>query len=108
MPSIEEKLARFLQLYSRVGFMHIFNPLSREEIGFIIKKHCKTLDIRVDENDFTDNEAISVISRITQGNFRLINRLLKQSIRIMKLNKQSYISKEVIDTARECLVIGNV
>ena len=108
MPGIEKKLVRFPQLYSRIGFTHTFNPLSREEIGFIIKKHCETLNIGVDENDFTDNEAISAISRTTQGNFRLIDRLLKQSIRIMKLNKQSYISKEIIDAARECLVIGNV
>lgn len=73
-----------------------------------ITKHYKRLDLRVDENDFTDNEAISAISRIKQGNFRLIDRLLKQCIRIMELNKQSYISKEIIDAARECLVIGNV
>ena len=108
MPGIEKKLVRFPQLYSRIGFMHTFNPLSREEIGFIIKKHCKVLDIRIDEDDFTDNEAISAISLTTQGNFRLIDRLLRQSIRIMKLNQQSYISKEIIDAARECLVIGNV
>ena len=108
MPGIEKRLIRFPQLYSRIGFIHIFQPLSKEEISFIIQKHCKTLKIKINKDDFTDHEAISSMSRITQGNFRLIDRLLKQAVRIMKLNRQSYISKEIIETARECLVIGNI
>lgn len=108
MPGIEKKLVRFPQLYSRIGFTHVFKPLTQEEIVFIIQKHCRKLDISINKDDFTDNEAIAAVSRITQGNFRLIDRLLRQAMRIMKLNRQSYISKEVIEAARECLVIGNV
>lgn len=108
MPGIEKRLIRFPQLYSRIGFAHAFKPLSHDEVAFIIQHHCQTLDIEVNLIDFMDHEAIATVTRVTQGNFRLINRLLKQSLRIMEVNQLSFISKEVIEAARECLVIGNV
>ncbi len=108
MPGIEKRLIRSPQLYSRIGFSHAYKSLGEEEIAFIIKNHLHTLGIAMDANDFTDQEAIAAVTRITQGNFRLINRLLKQATRIMEVNQLSNISKEVIDAARECLVIGNI
>jgi DNA transposition AAA+ family ATPase len=108
MPGIEKRLVRFPQLYSRIGFAHAYKPLCEEETAFIIKNHLHVFGISMNTDDFTDQEAIAAITRITQGNFRLINRLLKQATRIMKVNQLSSIRKEVIDAARECLVIGNI
>jgi DNA transposition AAA+ family ATPase len=108
MPGIEKRFVRFPQLYSRIGFIHPFKPLSTEEVSFIVQKHCKNISVSIDDRDFTDLEAIAAITRITQGNFRLITRLLKQALRIMEVNQLSFISKEVIESARECLVIGNI
>jgi Holliday junction resolvasome RuvABC ATP-dependent DNA helicase subunit len=108
MPGIEKRLVRFPQLYSRIGFAHAYKPLCEEETAFIIKNHLHVFGIYMNADDFSDQEAIAAITRITQGNFRLINRLLKQATRIMKVNQLSSISKEVIDAARECLVIGNI
>ena len=108
MPGIEKRLVRFPQLYSRIGFAHTFKTLSNEEISFIIQHHCNLLGVEVKIGDFMDQEAIATISRITQGNFRLVNRLLKQAKRIMAVNQLSFISKEVVEAARECLVIGNI
>lgn len=108
MPGIEKRLIRFPQFYSRIGFCHAFKSLSEEEMRFIIQNNYQSLNIDINPNDFSDHEAISAVARITQGNFRLINRLLKQAIRIMEVNQISSISKEVIEAARECLVIGNV
>ena len=108
MPGIEKNLIRFPQLYSRIGFSHNFQPLSQEEIVFIIQKQLQKLHLNINPDDFTDKEAISAVVRVTKGNFRLINRLLKQVVRIMKINSLSSISSEVVEAARECLVIGNV
>jgi len=107
MPGIEKRLVRFPQLYSRVGFAHVYKPLSKEEIAFIIENHLAELNVTIDPTNFSDHEAIATFARITQGNFRLIDRLLKQTIRIMTLNQLSSVTKETIEAARECLIIGN-
>jgi DNA transposition AAA+ family ATPase len=108
MPGIEKRLIRFPQLYSRVGFSHLYQPLNEEEIGSIVQDYMRVLNIAVDVKNVSDHEAIAAFNRITQGNFRLINRLLKQTVRIMAVNLKSNMSKEVVEAARECLVIGNV
>lgn len=106
MPGIDRILERFPQLYSRIGFMHQFQRLSKIEIEFIIEKHFSKLGVTLDEADFTDQQAISAIIRCTNGNFRLINRLLKQALRIMKVNHVTTLTSEIIEAARSCLLIG--
>jgi Holliday junction resolvasome RuvABC ATP-dependent DNA helicase subunit len=56
--------------------------------------------------DFTDQEAINAIVRITGESFRLIHRLLMQIDRILEINKLQTITKEVVETALENLIIG--
>ena len=51
-------------------------------------------------------EAVISIVKATNGNFRLINRLFSQIKRILSINKLDKISKDVVEAACDCLVIG--
>jgi DNA transposition AAA+ family ATPase len=106
MPGLEKRLARYPQLYSRVGFAHAFRALGGEELRFVLERHWARLGGALREDDFTDQEAVAAVVRITGGNFRLLNRLLAQVERIKRLNGLSTVTREVVEAARECLVIG--
>ena len=106
MPGLEKRLARYPQLYSRIGFAHTFRPLSQEEMKFILTHYWDELDLVLEDKDFTDQEAIAAIIRITGGNFRLLHRLLTQIGRILKVNELQTITQEIVEAARACLVIG--
>lgn len=108
MPGLEKRLARYPQLYSRVGFVHHFRQLSTEELLFILAHKWEQLGLTFSPDDFKDAEALAAIARITGGNFRLVQRLFSQIERIMQINELSIITKEVVETARESLVIGSV
>ena len=108
MPGLEKKLSRYPQLYSRIGFAHQYHALSQEEMRFLLSHYWEQLDLRINPNDYTDAEAIAAIARITNGNFRLLNRLFRQIQRVIKINELNCITAEVVEAARECLVIGTV
>ncbi len=108
MPGIEKRLARYAQLYSRVGFVHQFHSLSTEEVRFILEHKWQQIGVRLQPDDFSDMEAVSAVIRITGGNFRLIHRLCTQIERILQINEMRMVTKEVVEAAREQLVIGQV
>ena len=106
MPGIEKRMARYPQLYSRVGFAHHYRPLSGDELTFVLTKHWRRLGLQLDEADFTDNQAIAAVARVTGGNFRLLHRLFVQIERILGINDLTVIDDEVVEAARSTLVIG--
>ncbi|MET3206258.1 UNVERIFIED_ORG: hypothetical protein ABIB21_003077 [Arthrobacter sp. UYEF13] len=106
MPGIEKWFSRYAQLYSRVGFAHEYRPLAQEELNFVLERRWHKLGQTLDPDDFTDAQAIAAVARITRGNFRLIDRLFTQIERVMKINKLSTITDDVIEATRSTLVIG--
>ncbi len=106
MPGLEKRMSRYPQLYSRVGFAHEFRALSTEEMQFILEHHWQRCGLKLQPTDFTDTEAVATIVRITGGNFRLVQRLFTQIERILEINRLHSITREVVEAARECLVIG--
>jgi predicted secreted protein len=48
----------------------------------------------------------AAIVRITSGNFRLIQRLFAQIASLLAINRLQTVTKEVVEAAREQLVIG--
>jgi DNA transposition AAA+ family ATPase len=53
-----------------------------------------------------DAQTAAAIIRVTGGNYRLLDRLLTQMERIMRINNLAQVTKEVVESASESLVIG--
>jgi hypothetical protein len=106
MPGMEKRLSRYPQLYSRIGFAHHYRPLQSDELTFVLTRHWRRLGLALDEADFTDAQAVASIARITGGNFWLLERMLVQIGRILKINDLSTITDDVVEAARSTLVIG--
>lgn len=107
MPGLEKRLSRYPQFYSRIGFAHQFKLLDKEQAHSIVCQFLKSAGMTIQSNQPTHQEIVSTIIRITNGNFRLIQRLFKQINRILKVNELAEITTEVVETAKDCLVIGN-
>ena len=106
MPGIEKRLSRYPQLYSRIGFSHQFEKLSNDELKYVLEYRWNELSLPLSYEDFEDYESINTVIKITNGNFRLVQRLFSQIIRIMEINELNKINVEVIETARDGLLIG--
>ena len=103
MPGIEKRMARYAQFYSRIGFVHEFRPLNISEMRRLLTKGWTPPGVTL---PVLDSEAVTSVIRITGGNFRLFERLLTQVERIIEINALSQASKDVVEAARESLVIG--
>jgi DNA transposition AAA+ family ATPase len=107
MPGLEKQLARYPQLYSRIGFVHEYGLLSPESTLSLLHDKWLPADVILPEGAFTDEEGVAAIIRIAQGNFRRLFMLLMQIARILELNRdQTAVTREVVTAARASLVIG--
>ena len=107
MPGFERRLARYPQLYSRVGFAHHYRPLDSQDIPRVLAEYWQRLGMTLDPRDPIDAESIVTIVRITGGNFRLVERLMTQVARILTINNLDTITPDAIEAARETLVVGS-
>ncbi|MBB5062649.1 AAA family ATPase [Granulicella mallensis] len=105
MPGIEQRVARFAQLYSRIGFVHEFRPLGETEIEKLLDDHWTPRGVRLPNEPMTP-EVEAAIIRMTAGNFRLLKRILAQIERVLDANNIDTITAESVLLARESLVIG--
>jgi hypothetical protein len=106
MPGLEKRLARYAQLYSRVGFVHEFSALAQPEARDLLLRGWQPPGANLPGDALADEEALAAILRITDGNFRLLSRLLTQIARILTINNLRQVTPAVVEVARESLVIG--
>ena len=106
MPGFERQLARYPQLYSRIGFAHQYRPLEGSDVIPVLALYWSELGLEFKPVSTAIEEAALAITRITGGNFRLIERLLGQIARLMSINQLDAITVDVVEAARETLVIG--
>ena len=85
--------------------MHEFRPLPDNDIEMLLRSHWAPTGVELPRNDISP-EVIAAIARLTRGNFRLLARLLTQMQRVVEINRLSEFSIDVVETARENLVIG--
>lgn len=105
MPGIEKRLARYPQLYSRVGFAHEYRTLRKDELTAVAAQRLPDPD--PDDNGVAHTAAIAAIVRATNGNFRLADRLITQINRILDINNHQHLTPEAVDAAQEALLIGH-
>jgi DNA transposition AAA+ family ATPase len=106
MPGLEKRLARYPQLYSRVGFVHQFRPLAAPEVRELLQRQWCPPGTDLPEGGIADEQAVASVLRITGGNFRLLARLLAQIARVLEVNAAHEVTAAVVEAARESLVIG--
>lgn len=105
MPGLERRLARYAQLYSRIGFVHEFRPLGAAEVRSVLGDW-RPPEASLPVDLLTDADGVAALIRATGGNFRLLHRLLSQVGRILEINGLQAVTREVVEAAREVLVIG--
>jgi DNA transposition AAA+ family ATPase len=105
MPGIEKRLARYPQLYSRIGFVHEFRPLAPTEVRGLLAQCWAPPGVRLPPQPWAE-DVVAAIIRITGGNFRLLSRLLTQTERVLEINALDELTTAVVEAARESLVIG--
>ena len=105
MPGIEKRIARFPQLYSRIGFVHEFRPLGPAEVQDLLERSWTTTRCDLAPSAFTP-EVVARLVRITSGNLRLLTRPLAQIERVLSVNDAQDVSVEIVEAARDSLVIG--
>ena len=106
MPGFDRQLARYPQLYSRIGFAHQYKPLDVDDLPLVLTNYWDQLGLPLDPDDTNDFETVSAVVRITGGNFRLIERLMTQVARVMEINQLEALDPDVIHAARQMLVVG--
>jgi DNA transposition AAA+ family ATPase len=106
MPGLEKRLARYAQLYSRVGFVHEFAALAEPEARDLLLRGWQPPGVNLPSDGLSNEEALAAILRVTDGNFRLLSRLLTQIARVLTINNLCQVTPAVVEVARESLVIG--
>lgn len=105
MTGIERWLAGYPQLYNRVGFVHRYEPLRPDELTLVLASRWPDLHLG-DPGDQATVDAVAAITRYTHGNFRLVDRLLSHVTRVLEINHLSAVTSDVVDAARDVLIIG--
>jgi hypothetical protein len=105
MPGIEKRIGRFPQFYSRIGFVHGFRPLDANRVQELLALRWAPAGIKLPDGPLSPDVAASLI-RMSGGNFRLLSGLLTQIERVLCVNNLHHVSVEVVEAARDSLVIG--
>jgi DNA transposition AAA+ family ATPase len=101
MTDIVRKLKSHKKFYSRIGMAYYFEPLSCDQLA----QHLGTLHpLLTDIDPATESRLLAFIYRATRGEFRRINRLVKQAERVRRANNHPVLSLSVFEAASKLLL----
>jgi DNA transposition AAA+ family ATPase len=106
MPGLAKRLARDAQLSSRVGCVHAFRPRSKTPGRDRLQRTWSPSGVALPEEGVTDEATRAAILRVTGGHFRLLHRLLTHIARIVAINALQTVTSDVVEAARESVVLG--
>ena len=99
--SLERSLDRQPHFADRIGFVQEFKQLQQHEVDVYIELQCEFLGL-----ERPTKEIYTTIFWYTQGNLRTLEKLFKLLDRLVKLNEDKTIKRDVLDAARELLLYG--
>jgi DNA transposition AAA+ family ATPase len=76
------------------------------EVRNLLHNRWRPSGVTLPEDSIADEEALAAVIRVTGGNFRLLHRLMTQIARIVEINALHRMTCQVVEAARESLVIG--
>jgi hypothetical protein len=100
---LERSLDRQPHFVNRVAFVHAFNQLTPVEIKEYVQTQSDRMNLERPED-----EIYAAISWYTKGNLRTLEKLFRMLERLIKLNNDTVIKRDVLDAAREMLLYGNI
>jgi DNA transposition AAA+ family ATPase len=108
MPGGEKRLARYPQFYARVGVVYALRPLRADGVRDVFQRPWVPTGVKLPHAGLHAEDVLAASIRITGGTCRFLHRLLTQVARLLESNALSRGTREVVEAARESLVIGAV
>lgn len=103
-PGIDRRLKRASlgQLHSRLTLAYEIQPLTRAEMQLFINLKWEDLNLPLSADDAVS----TAIMRIANGNFRALHRIFSEIKRLQKLNCLPLVTPDLIEMARQGLLLG--
>jgi hypothetical protein len=80
--------------------------MSAAEVRGLLQHKWLPSEVAFPEDGWADEDTLAAIIRITGGNFRLLHRLITHMARLVEINALHTVTCQVVEAARESLVIG--
>lgn len=104
MPGLDRTLTRYQQLYSRIGFLYRYKSLDAARVRDILKQP-SVFGVDLGAEAFSE-EAIAGMIRHSEGNFRTLEKLTQRVESILEINKRTVADAEVVQLARQQILLG--
>lgn len=103
-PGIDRRLKRAAlgQLHSRFTLAYEIQPLNIDEMRLFINLKWEELKLPLSADDAVS----TAIMRIANGNFRALHRVFSEIKRLQKLNCLPMVTPDLIEVARQGLLLG--